>query len=79
MVVYLEVVSDSYGPKDCSLPGSSAHGILLEEYWSGLLFPYPECRPENDVELESCKLSFIWGKMRTASQIILKSQYIRFR
>ena len=23
---------------------------------------------KKDVELESCKLSFIWGKMRTAAQ-----------
>ena len=26
---------------DCSLPGSSVHGILLREYWSGLPFPSP--------------------------------------
>ena len=26
---------------DCSPPGSSAHGILQEEYWSGLPFPSP--------------------------------------
>ena len=26
-------------PMDCSLPGSSAHGILWQEYWSGLLCP----------------------------------------
>ena len=24
---------------DCSLPGSSVHGIFQEEYWSGLPFP----------------------------------------
>ena len=29
-------------PMDCSLPGSSVHGILQEEnYWSGLPFPSP--------------------------------------
>ena len=47
---------------------------------------------KRDVQLESCELSFIWGKMRTAdpeaaSQIALRdcskaavgeSQYIRF-
>ena len=24
-----------YDPMDCSPPGSSVHGILLQEYWSG--------------------------------------------
>ena len=28
-------------PKDCSLPGSSVHGILQQEYWSGLSCPSP--------------------------------------
>ena len=26
---------------DCSPPGSSVHGILRQEYWSGLPFPSP--------------------------------------
>ena len=26
---------------DCSLPDSSVHGTLQEEYWSGLPFPSP--------------------------------------
>ena len=26
-------------PMDCSLPGSSVHGIPRQEYWSGLPFP----------------------------------------
>ena len=53
---------------------------------------YYTCRLKNDVQLESCELSFIWGKMRTVageatSQIALndcsksaveESQYIRF-
>ena len=29
----------SCDPMDCSLPGSSVHGIFQEEYWSGLPFP----------------------------------------
>ena len=51
------------------------------------------CQLKKDVQLESCELSFIWGKMRTAaqetaSQIALgdcskvavgESQYIRFQ
>ena len=28
-------------PMDCSPPGSSVHGILQPEYWSGLPFPSP--------------------------------------
>ena len=50
------------------------------------------CRLKKDVQLESCELSYIWGKMRTAaweaaSQIALRDcskaavgegQYIRF-
>ena len=28
-------------PMDCSLPGFSVHGILQQEYWSGLPCPSP--------------------------------------
>ena len=28
-------------PMDCSLPGSSTHGIFQAEYWSGLPLPSP--------------------------------------
>ena len=28
-------------PMDYSLPGSSAHGIFQQEYWSGLSLPSP--------------------------------------
>ena len=35
------VVSDSCDPMVCSLPGSSVHGILQAEVWSGLPFPSP--------------------------------------
>ena len=31
-----QVVSDSCNPVDCSPPGSPVHGILQQEYWSGL-------------------------------------------
>ena len=37
-----------WGPLDCSLPGSSVHGILFffrQEYWSGLPFPPPQGLP----------------------------------
>ena len=34
-------MSDSCNPMNSSLPGSSVHGILQQEDWSGLLFPSP--------------------------------------
>ena len=30
-----------WDPMDCSLPGSSVHGISQQGYWSGLPFPSP--------------------------------------
>ena len=35
-----------FDPVDYSLPGSSVHGILHQEYWSGLTFP-PLCRDDS--------------------------------
>ena len=35
---------------DCSLPGSSVHGILQEEYWSGLPCPFPGDLPDPGIE-----------------------------
>ena len=35
---------------DCSLPGSSVHGILQARYWSGLPFPSPGDHPDPGVE-----------------------------
>ena len=37
-------------PTDCSLPGSSLHGISQEEYWSGLPFPPPGDLPDPGIE-----------------------------
>ena len=34
-------MSDSFNPMNSSLPGSSVHGILQQEDWSGLPFPSP--------------------------------------
>ena len=34
-----------FDPMDCSPPGSSVHGILHEEYWSGLPGPPPSDLP----------------------------------
>ena len=34
-------VSNPLGPVDCSLPGSSVHGVSRQEHWKGLPFPSP--------------------------------------
>ena len=41
----------SLHPMDCSLPGSSIHGISQQKYWSGLPFPSPGNLPDSGVEL----------------------------
>ena len=40
-------------PVDCSLPGSSVHGISRQEYWSGLPFPSPGDLPHPGIEPRS--------------------------
>ena len=41
-------------PMDCSLPGSSIHGILTrQEYWSGMPFPSPGDLPDLGIEPRS--------------------------
>ena len=35
---------------DCSPPGSSVHGVLQAEYWSGLPFPSPGDLPETGIK-----------------------------
>ena len=41
---------------DCSLPGSSVHGVLQQEYWSGLLFPSPGDLPDPGIALQADSL-----------------------
>ena len=40
-------------PVDSSQPGSSIHGILQQEYWSGLPFPSPGDLPNPGIEPRS--------------------------
>ena len=40
-------------PMDCTLPGSSVHGILQERYWSGLSFPSPVDLPDPRIKPRS--------------------------
>ena len=44
--------STLWDPMDCTLPGSSVHGILLsrQEYWSGLPFPSPGNLPDPTIK-----------------------------
>ena len=37
-------------PMNCSLPGSSTHGIFQARYWSGLPFPSPRDLPEPGIK-----------------------------
>ena len=41
---------------DCSLPGSSIHGIFQAEYWSGLPLPSPGHLPDPAIEPGSLTL-----------------------
>ena len=52
---------------DCSLPGSSAHGILQKEYWSGLPFPLPGDLPDPGIEPESLASPALAGGFFTTS------------
>ena len=42
-----------FDPMDCSLPCSSVHGILQQEYWSGLPLSSPRDLPHPGFELMS--------------------------
>ena len=70
-------------PMDCSSPGSSVHGILQKEYWSGLPFPSPGDHPDPGIEpsneltwLHFCYLdksySSVWQTILRAQLVLLK-------
>ena len=40
-------------PMDCSMPGSSVHGIFQQGYWSRLPFPSPGDLPNPEIEPRS--------------------------
>ena len=65
-------------PMDCSPPGSSAHGISRQEYWSGLPFPSRGDLLDPGVELaspawqaDSLSLSHIGSPMNEVLQLYL--------
>ena len=41
---------------NCSPPGPAVHGIILQEYWSGLPFPSPGDLPDPGIEPGSLAL-----------------------
>ena len=45
---------------DCSLPGSSVHGILQAKYWSGLPFPSPGDLPNPGIGSVSLTSNLHW-------------------
>ena len=52
---------------DCSLPGSSDHGILQEEYWGGVPHPPPGDPPDPGIEFVSLTSPASAGRFFTAS------------
>ena len=54
-------------PVDCSLPGSSVHGILRQEYRSGLLCPSPGDLPDSGIKPASPVSPAIVGGIFTTS------------
>ena len=78
-------------PQHCSTMLDYALKIVLTNCVKHRIFK-EHCQLKKDVQLESCELSFIWGKMRTAAQeatshialrdyskaAVGESQYIRF-
>ena len=56
-------------PMDCSLPGSSVHGISQAKYWSGLPFPSPGDLPNPGIELMSLMSPVLASEFFTTSAI----------
>ena len=54
-------------PMDCSPSGSSVHGILQQEYWSGLPCSPPGYLPDPGIEPASLKSSALVGRFFTTS------------
>ena len=52
-------------PMDCSLPGSSVHGILRQESWSGLPFPSPGDLPDPRITPASLTSPALTGRFFT--------------
>ena len=71
-------VSDSCDPMDRNPPGSSVHGILQEEYWSGLLCPPARDRFDPGIEpriLHCRQILYSWAYVCNLKVIIIR-QYL---
>ena len=69
MLKSLHLCPTLWDPIDCSLPGTSVHGLSRQEYWSGLPCPPPEDLPDpgiKPVSLTSCVLA---GRLFTTKAI----------
>ena len=58
-------------PMDCSQPGSSVHGIVKQEYWSGLPNPPPGDLHDPGIEPMSLMSSALAGGFFTTSAIYI--------
>ena len=54
-----------WDPVDCSLSGSSVHGILRQEYWIGLPCPPPRNLPNPGIEPMSLSFPALAGRFFT--------------
>ena len=68
------VVSDSCDPMVCSPPGSSVHGILQAEVWSGLPFPSPgeSSRPwdQTQVSCTAGRFLTVWAPREAQGAVL---------
>ena len=61
MLLLLQSCLTLCDPMDCSLPGSSIHGVSRQEYWSGLPCPPPGHLPDPVIEPTSLKSPALAG------------------
>ena len=54
-------------PIDCSLPGSSTHGIFQARNWSGLPFSTPGYLPDSGIQTMSLASPGLAGRFFTTS------------
>ena len=62
-------------PMDCSLPGSTVHGISQQKYWSGLLSPPPGIFPTQGLNRVSCIAGRVLAKI--LSQALRQQESLR--
>ena len=68
-------MSNSCDPMDYSPPGSSVHGISRQEYWSGLLFPFPGDLSRNWTPVSCTAGRLLQAKLQGKSYKLLLDQF----